>query len=216
MIHRRCERFRARQDSRERTGRRRIAARFAPAEILFIGLTVLGLPSCRHESSGAGHSARQVSTGRTGNLLLNPSFEQMDAKGAPIGWISGPHATVLVDPKKAHSGQVAALGSTSHGATDYFSQTVRIQGGSKYWLGHNTRSDQAAQLARLQVNFGNDRGDTVDVKIEVVPTDSHWKWNQMTVTAPADAATATIYLQPQGSGEVWFDDVWFGSEPPPP
>jgi hypothetical protein len=188
-------------------------AGLALTELLLIGLTVLGLLSCRRGNDQAERTARQASTGTVINLLVNPSFEQIDAKGSPIGWMDGAHPTVSADPRRAHSGQVAAHGSTANGATDYFSQIVKIQGGAEYWLGHYTRSDRPDQWTRLQVNFGNDHGDTLDVKIVVVPTTSEWKWNEMAVTAPPNATTATVYLQPHGNGDVWFDDVWFGSRP---
>jgi len=155
-------------------------------------------------STAEASTAREAAPGK--NLLQNSSFEQLDGKGLAVGWYHYLTPVVIRDASKAHSGEVAIKGTKA-----FYSKAVAIEGGRTYSLGHYSRSDVPKQYARLQVNFGGTRGETLDVQIKLVDATTQWEWHEMTVQAPKDATVATIFLQPHQDGDVWFDDVWFGT-----
>lgn len=158
-------------------------------------LFVVSLISCNRPSATTGE-----------NLLTNTSFETLGQDGMPVGWWRHLTPEVVRDTTKAHSGRVAVKSTTA-----FFSQAVGVASGQTYTLGHYTRADARGQAARLQVNFGNNHGETLGVEIRVVPCGLDWAWNEMTVKAPRGATVAVIFLQSHEDGEAWFDDVWFGA-----
>jgi hypothetical protein len=88
-------------------------------------------------------------------------------------------------------------------------QSVPVEPGSTYLLGHHTRSDRNGAWARLQVNFLGESGETIDVAIKLVPATRTWSWHELTMTAPEKATIAAIYAHTHEHAEVWFDDLCF-------
>jgi hypothetical protein len=169
-----------------------------------VAIFLVGVVACGPvESLDERPRAAEEPTGE--NLLLNPSFEELDADGLPVHWSAHLQPVVGNDPAIAKSGSVAILCQES-----FVSQAVPVEGGRRYSLGHFTRTDSPGHAARLQVNFTDAAGKMVDVKIEVPPAGSEWSWNEMNLVAPKNAAAAIVYVQTHEAGSVWFDDIWFG------
>lgn len=146
------------------------------------------------------------------NLLQNASFEVFDVNLQPKHWVAPEKPLIVTDPRSARTGKVAVGGTPS----SYFTTVVEVAGGQRYTLGHYTRSEKLG-AARLQINWIGSDG-SQQPSIDVVSTTPRWRWNKLSVTAPANATRAIIYLTPHEESEVWFDDVWFaqGTRVPDP
>lgn len=145
-------------------------------------------------------------TPKSTNLLANPGFEQLE-RGQPTGWWPYGVPQILRDQAKAHGGEVAIVATRDAG----FSQGVPVSGGRLYTVGHFTRSDEAGQFARLQVNWLDAEGKMIDSSIDVVPVTSEWRHHSMRISAPSGSATAVLYASVHERSRVVFDDIWFGS-----
>lgn len=139
------------------------------------------------------------------NLLRNGTFESLDATGQPVGWNANGQARIARDG--AQEGRIAAIANP----VGTFTQLVSVNGGRLYTLGHFTRADRPKQFARLQINWLDAAGRAVGVSIEVVAAGPEWRWHQMSVNAPEQAATAIVFVSVHEASEVWFDDLWLAA-----
>jgi 4-amino-4-deoxy-L-arabinose transferase-like glycosyltransferase len=152
-----------------------------------------------------GEQAKTADLLAASNLLANAGFEALDATGQPTGWWPYGRPHITRSKAQAHTGEVVVGAGTGDGLT----QPVKTFSGRNYSLGHFTRSDLPNQFARVQINWLDDRGQIVDVSIEVVEVGPVWQWHQLTVTAPARSVTAVIYVSVHEHSRVWFDDFQF-------
>lgn len=143
------------------------------------------------------------------NLAVNSSFEQFDEKGAPSGWYLPKEPEVAEQPN-APDGKMAASGTSE----SVFAQAIKVSPNTQYYLGHYSRSDEAGQKTRMQINWLDASGKLTPY-IEVATVTGDWKWNEIRAVSPEGAVTAVIYLQPHTQGKIWYDGVWFSTAPSP-
>jgi hypothetical protein len=150
---------------------------------------------------------RPRSSASAPNLLNNPGFEALNAKGEVEGWGAYGHPVVGTNAP-AHSGRVAVRASPVDGLT----QPVKIEAGRLYVLSHVSRAEGPQQYARLQINWLTQRGEILEASIDVVPAETQWQRQTMMVTAPEGAATAVVYAAVHGDSRIWFDDFTLTQE----
>lgn len=84
-------------------------------------------------------------------------------------------------------------GSVVVSALQSFSQSVRVAGGSKYFLEVEGRCTGDKADYRAQVNWLDAAGTFIDTHIGVIECTPGYVRNDVVVTAPANAATAAVY-----------------------
>ena len=139
------------------------------------------------------------------NLLANGGFELAGPDGAAAGWDT--LGSPLIDRSGAEA--LAGVVAVQPSGQDWFSQAVAVTPDQLYSLAHWTRAEAADQLARLQINWLGADGGLLGVSLVVEPVGSDWHWRQMSVTSPAGAARAQVYVNVHGASRVWVDDVTF-------
>ncbi len=136
-------------------------------------------------------------------LLLNPSFEELQ-DNQPKSW---KHiGTPVVDNSVSHSGSVA---TESRGVLNAYYQVVAVKPGGYYILGEFARALSQKQRARLQVHWSDAQSNFLGVDIQAIEVGPGWKYYEMAVTPPKQAAFAGIYANAEGESSVWFDDLSF-------
>lgn len=147
-------------------------------------------------------------------VLINPGFDRL-ADGFPEAWDRYGKTTIRVGSRKDRPGD--RIVCTESGITGGLAQTVPVVPGRRYFLGEWIRSNsERDELARLQVNWNASNGEMVSVDLEVVPALSdQWSIRFVVVTAPPQAAFATIYAAVHGTAAVCFDDMQFAAVPAP-
>ncbi|HET8629344.1 MAG TPA: hypothetical protein VFL91_18140, partial [Thermomicrobiales bacterium] len=123
--------------------------------------------------------------------------------GVPAGWVA-------TGQPRYDAATHAVLATTN----DYLSTTVPVTPNVQYLLSHVTRSAGGEAWARLRVTWRDRAGRVVGDTIEAAPASPRGDHTfSMLATAPAGAATATVYAQAD-SGEVWFADFSFRTVQP--
>ncbi|MEW8960034.1 MAG: carbohydrate binding domain-containing protein, partial [Moorella sp. (in: firmicutes)] len=138
-------------------------------------------------------------------LLKNSGFENLEGE-QPSSWQHVGKPAIDTSGISSHSGFVAVRGE---GSENVFYQTVPVKPGGLYLLSYYARANRQGQMARLQVNWSNAQGGFLKTDIKLVKIGSEWKQYEMTVTAPSQAAFATVYVSPHEQSSVWFDDLSF-------
>jgi hypothetical protein len=139
------------------------------------------------------------------NLLANSSFEETDLKGDVAAWSRNGSPIIDHTGTHSHSGQVAM--QVNGQANSY--QTVKVEPGQIYTLGHWTRTDAPPhhQGARLQINWLDNSYELVDVTLGVIGIGSTWQWQQISTIAPIEATFAQVYVTVHEDTPTWFDDI---------
>lgn len=152
--------------------------------------------------------------GAGANLVVNPSFEQLDeGRPLPAGW-SGPPQVYSVDREVTHSGD-ASLKYVNDNPTRYSlsTQKVPLAPGRKY---------QFSVWVKTEEITGRESGATIC--LEWQDKDGKWMggsypsgakgtqdWTQVVgvTRVPKDAASFTVlcYVRQGMTGTAWFDDV---------
>jgi len=143
------------------------------------------------------------------NLLTNPSFEDLDAAGAAVGWTPNGGATLVAEPGAAREGARAARVRFE----DRFGQGVGIEGGETYRIrGHVRRVEPGGTEApKIKVYFLDARGQRVDVQaaeFRDVTADGYAAFEAV-MRGPETAATLNLTLCGMYEGREWFyyDDL---------
>lgn len=137
------------------------------------------------------------------NLLTNPGFEQLDARGIPVGWrqyAGGVPESQLKAVPDAHSGQTALrLTDTGPNERDQrycigLQQEVPVEAGKFYlgtvWAKALARNHEQAAILQLTFLPGNQSS----ARFLTGPIGGDWQRFSVGVTAPDDAKTCRVYL----------------------
>ncbi|MGB9661866.1 MAG: ArnT family glycosyltransferase [Moorellaceae bacterium] len=138
-------------------------------------------------------------------LLKNSGFENLEGRQLN-SWQHVGKPVIDTSGLRSHSGFVAVR---SEGTENVFYQAVPVKPQGLYLLSYYARADRQGQIARLQVNWSNEQGRFLKTDIELVDIGADWKQYEMAVTAPPQAAWATVYVSPHEQSSVWFDDFSF-------
>jgi len=146
------------------------------------------------------------STVKPNNLLQDASFETLPQPGGAIEWaITSEQAGEIWTAKSSHSGKYAV---TPEPDIAMF-QEVPVVPGELYSLSHWTRADIPNQLARLQINWMDETHTYLSTSFQVVEVGTEWTQSEFSVSPPANAAYAEIFVSTHENSQVFFDDYCF-------
>ncbi len=149
-------------------------------------------------------------------LLRNPGFEILE-DGWPAYWFPGgsgspsplveAYGAFVLGETTSYEGQAAVRVDDRA----WWFQRIRVYPGRLYRLSHYTLSLQPDQLARLQVNWLDERANTIiRSDIEVVDVGLEWQLHRMMALSPENATWADVYVSvADGPNVVWFDRFSF-------
>lgn len=138
----------------------------------------------------------------TGNELIPNSSFELAGNNAPEGWVA------IGSPQQDNGGMHSNTGTSAVLLTahDQLFTQVAVNPDTQYLLAHATRAATANGGAFLTIEWRDRSGNLISTDRENIPVaSSYYHTLSMLATAPANAATATIYAQ-VFHGEVWFDD----------
>jgi hypothetical protein len=138
------------------------------------------------------------------NLLANPGFEEL-LDNRPVGWMVQGNPQVDRSGAKRLSGQASAYAAT---LTDVFCQKVAVHAGRVYRMGYAAQAEPQT-LARLHVNWFESSGKLIGSDIQIVNVGSELKRYETDLIAPAGVAYGIVYISPQSTERIWFDDAFF-------
>ncbi|MBR4333194.1 MAG: hypothetical protein IKP72_10995, partial [Clostridia bacterium] len=143
------------------------------------------------------------------NLLVNGSFEKVDAKGVPEGWtldaysgLAGAEFDVVRDEARAAAHIVNKIPKDAR-----FAQEVNVEPGALYclhgFIKADARDGRGANLSIKDIYLFTD---------ELYNTAGEWQEAVLYGRTGADQHTVTIYMRLGGysgesTGEAWFRDV---------
>lgn len=150
-----------------------------------------------------------ASRGSCQNLLTNSSFEDVGADGVVTGWTSSGAATIISDPRTAHTGRNAVRVRFD----DRFQQALPIDGGEMFRIRGYVRREHTdgTDVPKIKVYFLDLQGQRVDVKaaeITNVQADGYTAFEAI-MRAPETAVTLNLALCGMYQGREWFyyDDL---------
>jgi hypothetical protein len=132
------------------------------------------------------------------NLLRNPSFEQLQGDGQPLGWEKIGDPAVKIVPGQG----VVVEGTEQY----FFTQSVPIHPGRFYLLKASMKSEGKLSYGRLHINWRDSQGNLIQVHIQDEKVGTEWEQFNMVVKAPEEATTAWVVADAFGDSVVWFDD----------
>jgi 4-amino-4-deoxy-L-arabinose transferase-like glycosyltransferase len=132
------------------------------------------------------------------NLLLNPSFEQLQGDGQPLGWEKVGEPSIKIVPERG----VVVEGTEQY----FFTQGVPIHPGLFYLLNASMKSDGKLSYGRMHINWRDSQGNLIQVDIQDEKVSAEWEQFSMVVKAPKEATTAWVVADAFGDSVVWFDD----------
>jgi peptidoglycan/xylan/chitin deacetylase (PgdA/CDA1 family) len=156
----------------------------------------------------AAPSALTVNTVAT-NLIANPSFENVDANGNPVGWSKGGYGSntrVLTFPGPANTGSNGAkitISNVVSGDAKWFFNDVSVEPGVQYEFSDYSL---ATVPTIIDVRYKKSDGTFVYKDIANVPASSAYRKNTVTITIPPDVVSLTIFHLINQTGEVSVDD----------
>ncbi|MBM3473195.1 MAG: hypothetical protein FJX75_08015 [Armatimonadetes bacterium] len=143
------------------------------------------------------------------NLLDNPSFEEIDAAGAAVGWTPNGGATLVAEEGVARKGAHAVKVRFD----DRFAQARPVEGGETYrFRGFVRRVEPGGdEVPKIKVYFLDAQGQRVDVQASEFPgvTADTYLAFEAVMRAPETAATLNLTLCGMFEGKEWFyyDDL---------
>jgi hypothetical protein len=147
--------------------------------------------------------------------ISNPGFE--DGGAQPAGWTAPgwgtSNATWVRDTTVSHSGGASLkLTGAASSSTIVVTQTrfTAVTTGGTYTFGVWIKTDgTAGQSANIDPLFFDASGTLVGSDHRAFTTSGahDWEFVSIDLTVPAGATQAQVYLNLNGAGSVWFDDV---------
>ena len=148
------------------------------------------------------------------NLLANPSFEELDSDGLPVGWYTDAYIndaayTLYTTSREGEDGGTCAV-IYNFGANDArFAQDVEVEPDSLYRLSGYLRADVVEDIgwgANLSVE-----GVYLDVD-SWFSSDGEWVYTEMYGETDADQTVVTVFARLGGysgesEGTAWFDNL---------
>ena len=175
------------------------------------------IAACRHAAGflkavfaahpAVGSTASAPADARPDNLIANPSFENLDSKGLPLGWkvrTYAGRATATVDSPGHISDHALKIESEAGSDTSLY-QDVTVEPFTTYSLSAfiKTRDIKGAEGALLNVHL-------TDFKTPAITGTSDWKKVEVTFNS-GDSTTVSINCLYGGwgaaTGAAWYDDV---------
>jgi hypothetical protein len=160
------------------------------------------------------------------NLLHNPGFEEVE-NGCPKAWVCAGKPTIAVARPSGSNGLAAGsadgvgaqpaaqpsygglVAVNSLGAENILFQPVSVRPGAVYDLSFKARAAAPGQVARLQVNWNDEKGAFLTTDIKLIKPGAEWQTFTMKVSVPTGAATSLVYASGHGTGSIWFDEFVF-------
>ncbi|MEN6345253.1 MAG: acetylxylan esterase [Armatimonadia bacterium] len=180
-----------------------------PSRVLMVSLCLGTLPLCGVMPAGA-----------QANLVPNPGFELADGD-APAFWeMRTPTDEVRElswSAEVAHSGRHSMCirnnaAVISRWRTGYLGDLV-IKPGSRCELSGWVKSAALEGVAHLRLYFMSPSGEILaQPDSERVSGDSDWTRVTLTTTAPAVPSYSMVYLEMNGRGTAWYDDLVLSAE----
>ena len=138
------------------------------------------------------------------NLLANPGFEEL-LDNLPVGWTVQGKPQVDRSGAKCLGGQISAYAASP---TDIFYQKVGVHAGGVYRMGYEAQAEDQTST-RLHVNWFESGGKPIGPDLQIVNVGPERKRYETDVIAPANAAYGVVYISPQSTERIWFDEVMF-------
>lgn len=145
-------------------------------------------------------------------LLQNASFEELQ-NNQPANWIS--YGSPIGDASGAYS-HTGLSAVQSRGALSGYFQGVPVKSDGFYRLGEYARGTAPKQRARLQLQWSSAQGQFLGTDIEVIEVGPNWKYYELAILPPKQAAFGAVYVTAEGENSVWLDDFSFVEVTYPP
>ena len=136
--------------------------------------------------------------------LGNPGFEEKDANGLPLGWVSaGDESAALLEPN-GYSSELRLTHRSSETYQVETSQTVTGLGNGWYTLSAWTRSSGGQVEVYLALECGGK-----EKRVYIPSTMPGYRWVRLVVPAQVMDGQCTIKLHSFGTPDSWasFDDI---------
>ncbi|MDO4571083.1 MAG: DUF4091 domain-containing protein [Planctomycetia bacterium] len=155
------------------------------------------------------------------NLVANPGFEEIDARGLPLGWhIAGAKEGVVMNLVAAERleffGKRSAhiqFAPRKNAAWEGFQQMIPITPGRNYFCGMwmKTRSEGGSFSMHIHF-FDKDKRHTASNSMTTIGKNVSgsvdWTLLSGSVRAPLDAEFIQIHLTTNHAAEIWYDEVF--------
>ncbi len=175
---------------------------------------------------GLGNGGTLVAHADGANLIVNPSFEQQNANGTPVGWEQGSwgdaSSAVFTYPVAGEDDNFAAQVSIGtyngvgegNGAAEWYFDNVPVTPNTLYdfhdWYQSNANSYLIAQWTLTDGSFAYD-------SITTLPPTASGTWTETPdelFTAPVNAVSVTVLHLLQSAGSLTIDNAFLGTATP--
>jgi hypothetical protein len=160
-------------------------------------------------SAGVGVTVSNDKPVPDANLVLNPSFEETTAAGAPKYWQSNFWGTMAasfaypVAGRASTSGASITVTSYTSGDAKWYFDDVAVTGGAKYrFEDYSFSTIGTAVIAR----FTTASGAVSYVEFGAVPASASWQKFSHEFTVPSGAVSMTVFHVIAGIGTLTVDD----------
>ncbi|RKP51363.1 hypothetical protein D7Z26_16315 [Cohnella endophytica] len=153
----------------------------------------------------------------TGTSIPNGDFElnPINANGwNTFTWSGSPTITWATDDKHGGTRSLKVVSaSNGFGGANKDGSRIPVTANTSYtltgWVKTNGVSSPAGEGAYFAIGFADNAGNWLggSTYTNVITGTQGWSLVSVTVTSPANAATATISARLNGTGTAWFDDV---------
>lgn len=164
-----------------------------------------------------------VSLAEEMNLLNNPSFEEVDEKGLPIGWSMNKRTYSIVGDQARTGKKCLKYINTDPDHYDFCSQRLHFTPGDIYLFSCWIKTENIVGKdtgATICIQWADQEGKYISGSFPtgIVGTRNEWTLIQGR-TAPipekANAVTLSLYVRREMTGIAWFDDIKVEKYHPP-
>ncbi len=150
------------------------------------------------------------------NLVANPGFEMIDAKGGPTDWKTDPQGMQNVmfarDTEVRRSGAASVritIPTADNPGWPAYISLIPVKAGMHFQISTWMKTRDVARSAYVAIEMLDASGNRLSVINGPQATGSTPDWLQKKITAvvPTNVVTMGIHLILYGSGAAWFDDV---------
>jgi hypothetical protein len=140
------------------------------------------------------------------NLLANPGFERIDARGDVASWNLAGTGYRIESGEHVYQDD-RALMLPGPGASAY--QDVPVTPGRLYTLGNWAKARSAEQQIQLYIQWLDAQFQPLGKSAEWMSMQPQWDFYQLSATAPEEARFARVFVSLVHPGQAWFDALCF-------
>lgn len=184
---------------------------------MFPGTSLQGVETSRQAASERESALLPEFLAAT-NRVVNGGFEELDAKGNPVGWNhDAPNETITFqvlpqDNETAFGKNCIQTKTTPDAEVPWrgWRQTIPVEGRQDYLCGVWMKSEAQGGDFSLHIHFLNEKKQTVAMSSlgRGISGQSDWQLLSGSVRAPEDAAFMVLHLTIHDPGTVWYDNVF--------